>query len=398
MNLSSKEKPFSNQAVWLYTVSFLFYATNHMLIIALPFFSQDLGARRSEIGIIMGAYMFVSMFLRPVAGAIVDRYGPKKIFMMALILNAVALTFYMIENYWVFAVTRALQGAVLAFFSMTIHLLIIDMLPDKTRGQGISLLSLTSMLPYTFVPALVLYMKNQVSMTQMFLLFMGLGICNILVGFYLFQKIKNPIHEKEETNTNDFPYEEKKGALQILFVPSLLMLLASIVFSVAPTFLPLYLESQGIGSAPLYFLTETAVIIIIRFFGRKHIPSSEVFPRWLLVILVSCFMLSPALLYFSLSTPLLLGAAIFNGLALSLLYPTLMTYITFVIPANIRGYSIGWFIAAADLGTSSGALIMGWIADQFSYPAMLGAATMIGACTLIMTLMYRGHRKKEIVQ
>ncbi|WP_139074857.1 hypothetical protein [Paenibacillus elgii] len=79
---------------------------------------------------------------------------------------------------------RALQGAILAFFSMTVHLLIMDLLSDKVRGQGLSLLSLASMLPDTFVPALVLFMKSQVATTEMLLLFAGLGIINTSASAY----------------------------------------------------------------------------------------------------------------------------------------------------------------------------------------------------------------------
>ncbi|WP_409346101.1 staphylopine family metallophore export MFS transporter CntE [Paenibacillus sp. MBLB4367] len=396
MKTSLNENPFSNRAVWLYAVAFIFYATNHMLIIALPFFSQSLGAGRSEIGIIMGAYMFVSMFLRPVAGAVVDRFGSKNIFMIALVLNALVLVTYTAESLWAFAFMRALQGAILAFFSMTVHLLIMDMLSDKMRGQGLSLLSLASMLPYTFVPALVLYMKDQVSMTQLLLLFAGLGFCNILLGFRLFRTISGASPKPSKTEATPSLERGKGKANRAIIFPSLVMLLASIVFSVAPTFLPLYLESSGIHTAPLYFLTETAVLIVIRFFGRKYIPSSQNFPKWLLVSLVVCFTLSPALLSISVSTPVLLAAAVFNGLALSLLYPTLMTYISFVVPERVRGYSIGWFIAAADFGTSSGAFVMGLLADSFSYGAMLSTAACIGGATLIVTLLYRGH--KAVVQ
>lgn len=139
------------------------------------------------------------------------------------------------------------------------------------------------------------------------------------------------------------------------------MLLASIVFCIAPTFMQLYLESQGLDTASLYFLLETGVLILIRFFGRKYIPSSDSFPKGLLVLLIVCFTLSPTLLALSLSTPVLLAAAVCNGLALSLLYPTLMTYISFIVPEKVRRYSIGWFIAATDFGTSSGAFIMGWL-------------------------------------
>ncbi|WP_239616513.1 staphylopine family metallophore export MFS transporter CntE [Cohnella mopanensis] len=392
MNTAVKENPFSNKAVWLYVVALIFYGTNHMLIIALPFFSQALGAGKSEIGIIMGSYMFVSMFLRPFAGSVVDRFGPRKIFMVALVLNAIVLASYTMEHLWAFAVMRAIQGAIMAFFSMTVHLLIMDLLSDKARGQGVSLLSLASMLPYTFVPAFVLYMKDQVSMTQLLLMFAALGICNILFGSRLYSKIKDHAPKEKKTQHISDLDGIKKRSMKAILVPSVVMLLASIVFCVAPTFLPLYLDSLGHDSAPLYFLTETAVLIFIRFFGRKHIPSSGAFPKWLIVILIGCFTISPLLLTLSLTTPILLLSAVFNGLALSLLYPTLTTYVSFVVPESVRGYSIGWFIAAADLGTSSGAFIMGWVADTYSYSDMLGVAGMIGAITFLLTILYRGRK------
>ncbi|WP_018757656.1 staphylopine family metallophore export MFS transporter CntE [Paenibacillus terrigena] len=395
MNAMRTENPLSNRAVWLYAVAFIFYATNHMLIIGLPFFSQTLGAGSTEIGIIMGSYMFVSMFLRPVAGAIVDRFGSRNIFIIALVLNAIVLLSYTIENLWVFAVMRALQGAILAFFSMTIHLLIIDLLSDKERGQGLSLLSLSSMLPYTFVPALVLFMKDQVTMTTMLLMFAGLGFFNILLGIRLFRIMRDTSSDDTQAKKEKGEKEFDKGNKRIgkdIFFPSLVMLLASIVFSVSPTFLPLYLESQGQQTAPLYFLTETGVLILIRFFGRKYIPSSDSYPKWLLVALVACFTCSPALLSLSFSLPVLLTAAVCNGLALSLLYPTLMTYITFIVPEKVRGYSIGWFIAAADLGTSSGALLMGFLADFYSYRGMLITAAVLGAVTLLLSLLHRGQK------
>ncbi|RKP56303.1 MFS transporter [Cohnella endophytica] len=389
------DNPFNKRALWLYIVALLFYGTNHMLIIALPFLSQSLGASQSRIGIIMGAYMFVSMFLRPVAGAIVDRFGSRNIFMAALLLNAIVLAAYSIENLWAFAVMRALQGAILAFFSMTVHMLIIDLISDKARGQGLSLLSLASMVPYTFVPALVLYLKDQVTMTQLLLIFAGIGLCNIAFGSGLFRTLGARAGQTSgEQNRDEDRHtvgSSNVSTPKIVF-PSLVMLMASIVFSIAPTFLPLYLDSRGMNTAPLYFLTETAVLIFIRFFGRKRIPSSATFPRKLLIALIACFVLSPTLLFLSLSTPVLLASAVCNGLALSLLYPTLITYITFIVPERSRGYSIGWFIAAADFGTSLGAFLMGWLADAFSYPTMLATGAGIGVAALIVTFVYRGEK------
>jgi MFS family permease len=388
-SVDSIDNPFNKKAIWLYIVAFLFYATNHMLIISLPFFSQTLGANQATIGMIMGAYMFVSMFLRPIAGAIVDKLGSRKLFMIALILNAIVLASYTIETLWAFAVMRALQGAILAFFSMTVHLLIIDLISEKTRGQGISMLSLASMVPYTFVPALILFFKDHLTMTHLLLLFFGVGACNVMLGSGLFRVISlKPGQESVSNKLKRIEEKPVRSANRAILYPSVIMLLASIVFCVSPTFLPLYLESKGLHTAPLYFLTETAVLIVIRFYGRKYIPSSSALPIRLIAPLIICFILAPGLLCLSLSTPVILLSAVLNGLALSLLYPSLMTYITFVVPERTRGYSIGWFIAAADLGTSSGAYLMGWLAGEFSYQTMLITAVFIGLGALLFTLLY----------
>ncbi|NOU62743.1 hypothetical protein GC096_01615 [Paenibacillus sp. LMG 31461] len=70
-----------------------------------------------------------------------------------------------------------------------------------------------------------------------------------------------------------------------------------------------------------------------------------------------------------------------------------MTYISFIVPAQVRGYSIGWFIAAADFGTSSGAFLMGWLAESFSFEMMLSIAAGLGGVTIILALSHQGRKK-----
>ena len=153
---------FGLQAIKIYMISILFYSSSHMLLILLPLSAHALGASPPQIGLMMGAYMFTSMFLRPAAGKIVDKFGTSRILGTALILNVLILSLYLIQELWVFALLRMLQGVILSFFSMVLHLIIIDALPDKSRGQGLSLFSLTSMLPYTYGPFLAVYFANRV--------------------------------------------------------------------------------------------------------------------------------------------------------------------------------------------------------------------------------------------
>lgn len=55
---------------------------------------ESLGASNSAIGIVMGAYLFTTMFLRPWAGQVIHQWGPVKVLRVILVINALALSLY----------------------------------------------------------------------------------------------------------------------------------------------------------------------------------------------------------------------------------------------------------------------------------------------------------------
>ncbi|MUT64847.1 MFS transporter [Paenibacillus sp. NEAU-GSW1] len=379
--------PFGLKAIQIYSMAVLFYTTSHLLLILLPLSSNKLGATPAQIGLIMGAYMFTSMFLRPIAGKIVDKLGTKRIFIATLILNAVVLSLYSFQELWLFAGLRIVQGAVLSFFSMVSHLMIIEALPEDARGQGLSLFSLSSMLPYTYGPFLVLFFIDKVPTTDIFLALIPLGLATLIIGLNVrLPELQNHNHMQEDAALD----ESYKGwrDRKLLF-SSVLMLLASAVIGTIAAFLPLYLEKRGLPYAGFYFLTETAVLIVLRFFGRKLIPTETRFPFKIVVLLLFLMTAAVGLLRIADSLTVVLLAAVCNGIALSMLYPTLLTYVSFIVPEKYRGQGIGLFIAAADFGASVGIWTLSLLANAYSYDAMFSSCIGIGGAALLLLFSYR---------
>ncbi|MCZ8511861.1 MFS transporter [Paenibacillus filicis] len=381
-----QDRPFGSKAIQIYLVSLLFYTTSHILLILLPLNSHALGANPAQIGLIMGAYMFTSMFLRPVAGKIVDKFGTKRIFAAALMMNVVVISMYLIHELWVFALLRMVQGVILAFFSMVSHLLIIQVLPEKARGQGLSLFSLSSMLPYTYGPFLALYFADRVPMPYIFMTLIPISLTTLLIGLNLrLPELHRQDHLQTTNQHSSEPYNGWKD--RKLLLPSVIMLLASAVIGTIAAFLPLYLEKRGLPFAGLYFLTETAVLILLRFFGRKWIPTNGRFPILMVAVLISLMTTAVGLVRMAESLPIILLAAVCNGIALSMLYPTLLTYVSFIVPERFRGRGIGLFIAAADFGTSAGTWGLSLIANAYSYEVMFSGCIVIGAAALLLILL-----------
>lgn len=381
-----QDRPFGPKAIQIYLVAILFYTTSHILLILLPLSSHKLGASPAQIGLIMGAYMFTSMFLRPVAGKIVDKFGTKRIFAAALILNALVISMYLFQELWVFALLRILQGVILSFFSMVSHLMIIEVLSEKVRGQGLSLFSLSSMLPYTYGPFLALYFVDKVPMPYIFMALILISLTTLFIGMNLRlpELRRQDSMQTDKLHVSSDSYKGWKD--RKLLLPSVTMLLASAIIGTVAAFLPLYLEKRGLPFAGLYFLTETAVLITLRFFGRKMIQTDGRFPFKMVVILIFLMTMAVGLVRMAESLPVVLLAAVCNGIALSMLYPTLLTYVSFIVPERFRGRGIGLFIAAADFGTSVGIWGLSLVASLYSYEVMFSCCIVIGAAALLLIL------------
>ncbi|UUZ94070.1 MFS transporter [Paenibacillus sp. P25] len=331
-----QEQPFGTKAVRIYLAALLFYTANHILLILLPLSSHRLGASPSQIGMIMGAYMFTSMFLRPVAGKVVDTFGMTRIFTAALVLNAAVISMYLIQELWVYALLRMMQGVILAFFSMISHLLVMKVLPEKSRGQGLSLFSLASMLPYTYGPFLALYMAGKVPMSYIFMGLIPISLATLFIGLNLRVSELDGPHSPETANPESRdPYKGWKDRRSLL--PSAVMLLASAVIGTVAAFLPLDLEQRGLPYAGMYFAAETGVLITLRFLGRKTIPTGGRFPVRMIAVLVALITIAVSLVRIADSAPVVLLAAVCNGIALSMLYPTPLTYVSFIVPERYRG-------------------------------------------------------------
>ncbi|MCV9885508.1 staphylopine family metallophore export MFS transporter CntE [Metabacillus halosaccharovorans] len=380
----------------LYILVLLYFSANSLLNVLIPLKGESLGATNTTIGLIMGAYMFTTMFFRPWAGHIIQRHGPIKVLRIILIVNGLALLLYTITGLGGYLVARMLQGVSTAFFSMALQVGIIDALPEEDRSQGISLYSLFSYIPGIIGPLLALSIW-QGGMEYFPIMMISIAIFTGVVGYSAkIDKAKtekiivNPVH-----GVKTFSSFGQLVKNPYLLKCSILMLVGSIVFGAITTFIPLYAAQLPSSNAGIFLMLMAGTVVISRFTLRKKIPSDG---KWhslfmmgnmlLLAIAALCvgFALNggPILFY--------IGACIM-GIAQALLYPTLTTYLSFVLPHGNRNVLLGLFIAMADLGVSLGSVIMGPIVDIYSYSFMY----MICAGLGVMMIFFAYDRRKVLV-
>lgn len=378
-----KASPLSRELITVYILSMFFYTANSVLTVVLPLESSSSGMSEGEIGVMMGAYMLTCMLLRPWAGQLIGRWGVLTIMKLLLLGHAASLIIYMLLDIEFLIVVRMLQGAVTAFFSMCMQIGIAEIVKDEDRGQGLSLYSLSTVLPGLYGPVVALLLwEHQQSYS---ILIVALIVVPLLFLFKL------PFANNRQLNAPALTFTSIKQTIQgfnnrsQLYVCSFVMLIGAAVFGAITTFLPLHMLHTSTGSVTWFLFLQAIVVVGSRFLLRKKIPSDGQWHTGFISCILICMIIGTTLLVFmdQLGSYIYI-AAIFNGLAVAMLYPTLTTYLSFVIPAASRSIMLGIFLASYDLGFSLGGLAMGFVAEFVSYEMVFLSCTFLALIALLI--------------
>lgn len=389
----------------LYALTLLYFSANSIMNVIIPLKGESAGASNTTIGIIMGAYLFTTMLLRPWAGYLIELYGPVKVLRAILLLNGAALLLYAFTGLGGYFAARVLQGVCTAFFSMALQLGLIDALPDKDRSQGISMYSLCSYLPGIIGPMLAIGIWQTGQINVLATVLIAIAVLTGVAGYSV--RIEHQRREgaavgrsKQNPGLGIGSSLSQLVKNPYLFKSSLLMLSASLVFGAVTTFVPLYAIQVQDGSAAVFLMIQAAVVVVVRFLYGKKIPSdgewhSSFMITVMLLIAVASLGVSLAA---SSGATLFYAAAVCLGIAQALLYPALTTYLSFVLPKEKRNVLMGLFIATADMGVSLGAIVMGLAADLLSYSSlyMIGAILCMVMAIIAIERRNLPSKSKEI--
>ncbi|MBY4091632.1 MFS transporter [Rhodococcus fascians] len=381
----------------LYILTLMFFSANAILNVFIPLRGHDLGATNTTIGIVMGTYMLTAMVFRPWAGQIIARVGPIKVLRIILLINACALILYGLTGLEGYFIARVMQGVCTAFFSMSLQLGIIDALPEEHRSEGVSLYSLFSTIPNLVGPLIAVGIWHLDRISIFAIVMIAIALTTTFFGYRVTFSSEEPdTHKKVEP----LPFNAVTVFAQFfknkeLFNSGLIMIVVSIVFGAVSTFVPLYTVKFGFADAGIFLTIQAIAVVLARIYLRKYIPSDGM---WHPVYMVSVLMLLVIASMVVAIGPhvhvmMFYSSAILIGATQALVYPTLTSYLSFVLPKAGRNMLLGLFIACADLGVSLGGSLMGPISDLVGFSWMY---TICGMLVVVMMLMsaFKGIRQK----
>lgn len=127
---------------FLFLTGLGFWVSMTSLLPVLPTYIQDLGATDQQVGLVMGSFAIGLLLSRTQLGKMVDEQGRKRVILLGTLVVAIAPWGYIfVDSIPQMMACRAFHGLSIAAFTTGYSALVVDLAPEKNRGEVISYLS-----------------------------------------------------------------------------------------------------------------------------------------------------------------------------------------------------------------------------------------------------------------
>jgi len=112
-----------------------------MVIPVIPFLVQDFGANGQQLGLLMSVYALMQLIFSPLWGELSDRYGRRPIILLGLIGNGLSMLLMgLASQLWMLFAARILSGFLASATLPTAYAYVSDSTSEEDRGGGMGIM------------------------------------------------------------------------------------------------------------------------------------------------------------------------------------------------------------------------------------------------------------------
>ncbi|MEC0697223.1 MFS transporter [Bacillus atrophaeus] len=364
---------------------FVFFYT---FLAVLPIYMiQELGGTESQGGLLISLFLLSAIITRPFSGPIIERFGKKRMAVIALAVFALSSFLYMpIHDFYLLLALRFFQGIWFSILTTVTGAIAADIIPKKRRGEGLGYFAMSMNLAMAIGPFLGLSLVKVISFPVFFTIFAVF----ISLGFFVTLLIKIPKGTETGTTVFRFSFSDmfEKGALKIAIVG----LFISFCYSSVTSFLSVYAKSIDLLNISGYFFVCFAVTMMLarpftgKLFDRVG-PGIVIYPSILIFSVGLC------LLSFTNSGWMLLLSGAVIGLGYGSIVPCMQTLAIQNSPAHRSGFATATFFTFFDTGIAAGSYVFGLFVASAGFHAIYLSA---GLFVLVSLVLYTWSRRKPL--
>lgn len=339
----------------LLTGHFMFAGYTATLTI-IPPLAIDLGGDLSyHLPLIVAAFGFVGLAIRPFGGQWIYTLGPKRVAVIGTIIVAIgSLSYIFALSAWWLIPMRMLQGVGLALGPVATSTIVANLAPPTRRAEAMAYMGNAINISFLYAPFLASFLYENAGAHNAFLFSalaasIGTAACwRITASRISFQR---PAPSASSEAKQDKPPLVARSAI----FPTLVFL--TYTFTTAPTntYLPLLAHEKNLGNPGLYY---TVFSIVSMFAMAAAGPIADKYGRATVII---PGLLSVATAMFVLNgsffQAMFLSGGFFAGLGFGMLQPGIQSFTVDRASMRERGAAMATLQQAWDVGGSFGALV-----------------------------------------
>ena len=354
--------------------TFTVFLSAFQLLPTAPYHILDLGGSHFASGLFLGLLTYSSAFSAPLTGALADRFGQRRILIIAsLALTGFSLAYAVIPSYHVMLTLVVFHGIFWSGLLSASAAYMTNLLPEHRRAEGIAYWGLSTVAAIAVAP------------TVGFWIYRRGWVWMCIVGAVLNLIMAAIAWNLREWEVRPAPRGRGRSLLEWrVLIVSLCLFLYSFGYGGITSFTALYADANGVTPKSIYLTALAIVILITRpLAGRlgDRFGYRRVFIPCLVFISVGL-----ALLSLGGTRGWMIASAIVFGIGFGTSYPVYVGYVMQDVSAERRGAAFGAILAAF---------------DTFSYATAFGVAAALSALALpyflVVDRYYRG-RRVEITQ
>ncbi len=328
----------------------------------LPLFVKSLGGDEADIGLIMGVAGFASIIVIPFTGSLIDRFGRKPFLLYGnLIMTFVSIFFAGLNtlNIPLFILLRILQGFGFAFTFVSAQTIVIDIVPESRRAEGLGFFGVFTMATHALGPAIGEVIERKFGFPVLFLS----AACFSIIAIFISKSFRETSAKGEEF-TNPFVFLKNS---QNLYGTLFTTIICGGGFASVLVFITTYMDDLSIKPVSAFFLAYTFSAILTRIFlgqlADRYERSKIIIPAMFLYgVSILCLVFTKNIFW------IILDASVF-GIAHGFLYPAMGAMVV-DIAGSAKGKGLSFYSGSFSFGFTLSSIVSGFIAKHYGYGNM----------------------------
>ncbi|GAB3591559.1 Multidrug resistance protein MdtL [Corynebacterium faecale] len=377
---------------WL--INFSFFLVFYYLITVMALYAvREFAASDFAGGFASSSFVVGATIARLFSGFVVDRFGRRRILLIAAVLAVIASSLYLVADSLALLIgVRMLHGLAFSLASTSVMALTQSVIPPTRRAEGTGYLSLTTTLAAAVGPALALVLVDTYNYDVLFWVALATSVISLIASLFLRDPAGNSVNRSITWSLKTVVHPA------VLPIAAFMMIIA-LCYAGVLTYINPYAEERGLITGAAFFFIAYAVTMLVTrpFLGRiqdRRGPNP--------VVAFGLFWLFIALLLLSVADTdwLVILAGACTGMGYGTLMPAAQAMSVDAVSPHQIGTALSTLFLLVDIGFGLGPLLLGvllgWVGYGTLYLILSGGVVCAGIYYLIILLLKRRQARARV--